>query len=1290
MRLGGLAGGIHGPGPPAREGGKQGAGEERSTGRGKRSVQDWLREYDSFIKASPAYSDEARDELSRICVGMCKAAGSVEAAVRAMRARHPGRAGPHLNPTAVKHALDGFMDQAKLDVLIETLTQGAEVRVQEGSFQHRKGVPVPPHQSAVEHEEELWSLIWKDVMQGGAWVLPLHEKGLVKDFEFSPLGRVDKFDHLGRVKPKGRLIHDISHGGMSSVNTRTDTEVVPAMQLPGVEQLVRSVIYWRSKYPRARILLTKRDVDSAFRRVPLRPEGVKYFGATLGAWILIMLVLTFGWTASPPFYALASVAISILHRMFRPANPERDGKEPFESHTYLDDSMAAEPDIGERCRLSAECLERAIEMVLGPGAVSQGKKDEEGEWSVAKIILGLEVNTETERITLPSTKAERLQLVLHDPKWDRGCTEVVLHDVQELVGRMVHFTTVFPPARAFLSGLLKLLADLSRAGTRKDEAICPGLPLATPNLTWNAFWDDIEALRWLVNSVQAWSVPCSSPFAVVLPPAEWESRGAGGRSMVFVGSDSTQWSWCTVNWSLGEYAKGFLTAPERARIRRDTRRRRPEERQGPLRGSKQHRDALFIGVMELASIVYGAMLWGHGWRDRVVVAITDSQNAIRWIRQGRSRNGYAAFLLRLLARLQLQHGFTLWAEYVTSEENAIPDCGSRHWTQDGRIDTRECERWQRLMAAYPGPGLIEVSLSDHERGALEWLSLDHPRVRDISRPWWKDQQPLRQAKHTQPTRMTTPSHALASQASTTPSQAQASHSTPSPANATHSQAKTAVVRPVLPLARAKWRGEQPLPPRGHPYVGGRAAGKRADARRLLEDSRREPGYVERLGQEMADLLMDAWAKRTNAKYEGSKRQYIEFCQATGRSPILAGVNRAEDVQTLCLYVTELAVVQGLKLKTIEGRLAAVSWYHLQEGLPSPTKQAPLLKCLLRAVKRRQGESPPKQPVTPDMLRVARDLVVDGSLRGDTVWAGLVMAFGFLLRASEYLAYDSEGLFEDEYVIRWSEVSFRQGGKPVTPEDEGAMPDEIVIKFRGSKSDQFKAGCVRNLFSSEVEGMCPVAALWHLARRLGPERRHGPVMAVPGEDPIGRNEVADILRRAAVVLGEPTDRLTTHSLRAGGATALYAAGYGEAEITYHGRWASASWLVYVHRTVARSGGVARAMFQQKVSLLRLTADPGGRLGGEKDRRQGRGGEPRSGVTSIPKAGQSNLAPTNRIHPSTQQRRPLSGDVPSRSSTAEPRGAVAVDTSFATPVKGDRKPVVVKQCALQSLFGYGSPS
>ena len=354
------------------------------------SVQAWVGKHRAFVAKDQEYSDAAREEYARICLGLCKAAGSLEEAVRALRVGHPGRAGPHLDPAAVMSALGGVMDDQRLSVLVDTLTNGACVRVVEEGFEWRKGVQQPPHASAVEHEDELWRSVWKDVRRGGALILPsAGAEEILASVEFSPLGRVDKKDHLGRVKPEGRLIHDISHGGDASVNARTDREVVPAMVLPTLENVVRAVVYWKRKHPNVPVLVTKRDVDAAFRRVPLEPGGVKFFGALLGLWAIIMLVLTFGWTNSPPVYALASVAISTLHRMHRPADGERDGMEPFQSDTYLDDGMLVEPALGRRPQLSAACYEAAMELVLGPGAVSSSKKEAEGwlfvvvEWRVA-------------------------------------------------------------------------------------------------------------------------------------------------------------------------------------------------------------------------------------------------------------------------------------------------------------------------------------------------------------------------------------------------------------------------------------------------------------------------------------------------------------------------------------------------------------------------------------------------------------------------------------------------------------------------------------------------------------------------------------------------------------------------------------------------------------------------------------------------------------------------------------------------------------------------------------------
>lgn len=67
---------------------------------------------------------------------------------------------------------------------------------------------------------------------------------------------------------------------------------------------------------------------------------------------------------------------------------------------------------------------------------------------------------------------------------------------------------------------------------------------------------------------------------------------------------------------------------------------------------------------------------------------------------------------------------------------------------------------------------------------------------------------------------------------------------------------------------------------------------------------------------------------------------------------------------------------------------------------------------------------------------------------------------------------------------------------------------------------------------------------------------GPVMGVPGGRGISRADVVEVLRIAPHRWELPNaSRVHTHSLRAGGVTALYAAGFSEAEVDYHGPWVS---------------------------------------------------------------------------------------------------------------------------------------
>ncbi len=81
--------------------------------------------------------------------------------------------------------------------------------------------------------------------------------------------------------------------------------------------------------------------------------------------------------------------------------------------------------------------------------------------------------------------------------------------------------------------------------------------------------------------------------------------------------------------------------------------------------------------------------------------------------------------------------------------------------------------------------------------------------------------------------------------------------------------------------------------------------------------------------------------------------------------------------------------------------------------------------------------------------------------------------------------------------------------------------------------------------------------------------------------VKRETLEGWLRAAAAANGLPVDRVGTHSLRVGGATALYNAGWELAAVQRFGRWASGAFHGYLWDSREGSRGIAAAM---------TTADP----------------------------------------------------------------------------------------------------
>ena len=139
---------------------------------------------------------------------------------------------------------------------------------------------------------------------------------------------------------------------------------------------------------------------------------------------------------------------------------------------------------------------------------------------------------------------------------------------------------------------------------------------------------------------------------------------------------------------------------------------------------------------------------------------------------------------------------------------------------------------------------------------------------------------------------------------------------------------------------------------------------------------------------------------------------------------------------------------------------------------------------------------------------------------------------------------------------------------------------MILWFKGSKNDQYRAGAARNHYrTGDPDGLCPVEAAAMLQRHF-PERftseKHLPLCRWADGKPVKREDIQEILERAARAEGWPAEKVRSHSLRIGGATALYHI-FGDIEIVKRwGRWASSAFHGYLWESNEKSLGIAKGM------------------------------------------------------------------------------------------------------------------
>ena len=158
------------------------------------------------------------------------------------------------------------------------------------------------------------------------------------------------------------------------------------------------------------------------------------------------------------------------------------------------------------------------------------------------------------------------------------------------------------------------------------------------------------------------------------------------------------------------------------------------------------------------------------------------------------------------------------------------------------------------------------------------------------------------------------------------------------------------------------------------------------------------------------------------------------------------------------------------------------------------------------------------------------------------------------------------------------------GRPTT---NFAEADEVRLSIRGSKVDQLNQGHVMNHYRTHDPELCVVRAL-ELYQRHAPDRfgkgQTGALFTWGSNRQVTRKCLQQALVRSAEALGLPADRMASHSLRFGGATAIWAAYKDSALVKRWGRWSSDSFHGYLWEDKGNAKGVAEAMAKTSIAIM----------------------------------------------------------------------------------------------------------
>ena len=324
-------------------------------------------------------------------------------------------------------------------------------------------------------------------------------------------------------------------------------------------------------------------------------------------------------------------------------------------------------------------------------------------------------------------------------------------------------------------------------------------------------------------------------------------------------------------------------------------------------------------------------------------------------------------------------------------------------------------------------------------------------------------------------------------------------------------------------------------------------------------------------------LRNATAKGDGGENSTGTRGWKSFCRRHGRAynrpidPLAPLAVKLDEEQWCMRFVAHMIDSRDIEVATAKGYFHAASgWHKRKHGIGFAggldMQRLPEMIKGLRRVRDKPHEAKVRRGVAPQKLRVALDkLFPRGTTRENAnIRAMVTSAFQGLLRGREVCKADGK---------EWDAALDLARG-----DIAALLEDRLVFFVRPAKNMKYTKGKTVPIVIGAGGEFIDAHAEMAEMLRVDPVSRTNaagtPMFRHADGSAFSVAQLRDIVKALMRCVGEPAEEFGAHSLRIGGATALFAAGADPIVIKTMGRWSSDCFRLYV-----------RACFEQTLSWTR---------------------------------------------------------------------------------------------------------